>query len=196
MTAQPTFSPTPQTPASPPAPQRRTGRVVGIAIAVLAVLAALGGTALYLFGARTLEPESVQKEIVRITEDAVQVTPTDVTCPDGIEARAGGTFTCTATVDSRPMTYSVHQDNDEGDLTITYDRLVRLDSVEQSLATQVSSDVDIPVTVDCGPPGRTVIVNAPGQPIDCTATNASDPTDSASMTATVDAEGTAAYQFV
>jgi hypothetical protein len=40
------------------------------------VLVALGGTALYFFGAKTLEPESVQSEIVRITEEAVQVTPT------------------------------------------------------------------------------------------------------------------------
>ena len=196
MTAQPTFSPDSPTPAPPPAPSRRTGRTAGIAVAVLVALVAIGGTALYLFGAKTLEPESVQKEIVRITEEAVQVTPTDVACPEGITAQAGGTFTCTATVDSRPMTYTVHQDNDDGDLTITYDRLVRLDAVEQSLATTVSSDVEIPVTVDCGPAGRTVVVNAPGQPIDCTATNAADPTDSASMTATVDAEGAAAYQFV
>jgi hypothetical protein len=196
MTAQPTFSPSPQTPEPPLAPQRKTGRAVGIAIAILAALAALGGTALYFFGAKTLEPESVQNEIVRITQEAVGVTPTDVTCPDDIEARAGGTFTCTAIVDSRPMTYAVHQDNDQGDLTITYDRLVRLDTVEAGLAAEVSSDIAIDVTVDCGPAGRTVIANAPGQPIDCTATNASDPTDSASMTATVDAEGTPAYQFV
>jgi hypothetical protein len=196
MTAQPTFSPNPQTPEQPPAPQRRTGRAAGIAIAVLVVLVALGGTALYFFGAKTLEPESVQNEIVRITEEAVQVTPTDVTCPEDIEAQAGGTFTCTATVDSRPMTYSVHQDNDEGDLTITYDRLVRLDTVEQSLAATMSSDIGVDVIVDCAPAGRTVVVNAPGQPIDCTATNATDPTDSAAMTATVDAQGTAAYQFV
>jgi hypothetical protein len=196
MTAQPTFSPSPQTSEQPPAPQRRTGRAAGIAIAVLAVLVALGGTALYFFGARTLEPESVQNEVVRITEEAVQVTPTDVTCPEDIEARAGGTFTCTATVDSRPLTYTVHQNDDEGDLTITYDRLVRLDTVERSLAATVSSDIGVDVVVDCAPAGRAVVANAPGQPIDCTATNASDPTDSAAMTATVDAAGTAAYQFV
>jgi hypothetical protein len=196
MTAQPTFSPSPQTPEQPPGPQRRTGRAAGIAVAVLAVLVALGGTAVYFFGARTLEPESVQNEVVRITEEAVQVTPTDVTCPEDIEARAGGTFTCTATVDSRPLTYTVHQNDDEGDLTITYDRLVRLDTVERSLAATVSSDIGVDVVVDCAPAGRAVVANAPGQPIDCTATNASDPTDSAAMTATVDAAGTAAYQFV
>jgi hypothetical protein len=196
MTAQPTFSPTPQTPAPPAAPQRRTGRIVGIACSVLTVLVALGGVALYLFGAKTLEPESVEKEIVRITEAAVQVTPTGVTCPDGIEAQAGGTFTCTATVDSQPMTYVVHQDDDEGNLTITYDRLVRLDAVEDRAAAAVSSDVEVDVVVDCGPADRVVTVNAPGQPLDCSATNATDPTDAAKISVTVDDRGNTAYQFV
>jgi hypothetical protein len=196
MTAQPTFSPTPPSPAPPTAPRRRTGRVIGIAVSVLAALATLGGVALYLFGARTLEPESVEKEVVRITEAAVQVTPTGVTCPDGIEARAGGTFTCTATVDSQPMTYSVHQDDEEGNLTITYDRLVRLDAVEDSAAAAVSSDVEVDVVVDCGPADRVVTVNAPGQPLDCTATNATDPTDSAKISVTVDDRGNTTYQFV
>jgi hypothetical protein len=45
---------------------------------------------------------------------------------------------------------------------ITYDRLVRLDTVEQILATKVSSAIEVDVTVDCAPAGRTVIVNAPG----------------------------------
>ena len=58
MTAQPTFSPTPQTPASPPAPQRRTGRVVGIAIAVLAAMA--GAAIVFL----TLAAGAVRDEVV------------------------------------------------------------------------------------------------------------------------------------
>jgi hypothetical protein len=59
----------------------------------------------------------------------------------------------------------------------------------------MSSDIGVDVIVDCAPAGRTVVINAPGQPIDCTATNATDPTDSAPMTATLDAQSTAAYQF-
>jgi hypothetical protein len=53
------------------------------------------------------------------------------------------------------MTYAVHQDNDEGNLTITHDRLVRLDTVEQSLAAEVSSAVEVAVIVDCAPAGHT-----------------------------------------
>jgi hypothetical protein len=46
------------------------------------VLTALGSTALYFFGAKTLEPESIQNEIVSITDEAVHMTPTDVKCPE------------------------------------------------------------------------------------------------------------------
>ena len=195
MTAQPTFSPSPQTPEQPPAPQRKTGRAAGIAIAVLVVLAALGGTALYFFGTKTLEPESVQNEIVRITENAVQVTPADVRCPEGIVMQAGGTFTCTAMVDSDAVTYWVQQDDDQGHLTITYDRLLKVAQLESTVADQVGKDVDVAVTVACEPAGHAALVNAPGTPIACTATNATDPTDSAKINVTVSADGTPAYTF-
>ena len=118
MTAQPLSSPAPYradlpTPSSP-APRRRWGRVLGILVAVLVVLGGLGAGALYLFGTRTVEPGSVQREIVRVTETAVQVTPADVRCPEGIAMQAGGTFTCTALVDSDAVTYWVEQDDHRG----------------------------------------------------------------------------------
>ena len=195
MTAQPTFSPAPQA-GSAPAPKRRAGRVVAVVISALVVLAGLGVGALYLFGTKTVDPASVQQEIDRITRSAVQVAPVDVRCPVGIEAQAGGTFTCTAMVDGQPVTYWVHQNDDEGNLTVTHDRLLRVDSVEARLADTVSTAVDVAVTVDCGPADRTVLVNSPGEPITCTATNASDPADGAQLSATVDADGTVSYRFV
>jgi hypothetical protein len=195
MTAQPTFSPAPQDHAPAQPKQKRKGLILGLLSTPL-VLAAIGAVALFLFGPKTVEPESVQNEIGRIIQTAVQVAPADVSCPDGIKAQAGGTFTCTGTVEGQPMTFWVQQNDDKGNLTITYDRLLRLDAVEQSIAGQVSSDIEIDVLADCGPADRTVIVNAPGQPIDCTVTNASDPTDGAQTTVTVDAEGNAEYQFV
>jgi hypothetical protein len=76
-----------------------------------------------------------------------------------------------------------------------YDRLVRLDSVEQAVAGRVSDALEVPVTVDCAPADRVVLRNTPGQEIDCTATNASDPTDGAELVVTVDADGAAAYRF-
>ena len=182
-------------PAPPAAPRRRTGRIVGTAVAALVVLAGLGAGALYLLGPRTVDPQSVQHEIVRITQTAVGVAPTDVHCPTGIAAEAGGTFACTATVDQQPLTYTVRQDDDKGHLTITYDRLIKVTDLENALATKVGKDVDVTVNVTCGPSGRIVVVNTPGTPIACTATNATDPTDNAKINVTVDAAGTPTYTF-
>ena len=50
--------------------------------------------------------------------------------------------------------------------------------------------------MDCGPADRTVLVNSPGEPISCTATNTSDPADGAQLSATVDADGAVSYRFV
>ena len=182
-------------PPLPPAPKRSTGKVVGIVIAVLVLLGGLGAAALFVFGTRTVQPESVQQEIVRITQTAVGVVPADVTCPAEIRAEAGGTFACTATVDGQPVTYNVRQDDDQGQLTITYDRLLKVDEVEGVIAAHVGNDVEVPVNVECPPADRTVVVNAPGTPIACTVTNADDPSDSAAITVTVAADGTPSYEF-
>lgn len=187
--------PPPFPPAPPTAPRRSTGTIVGLVVAALVLLAGLGAGALFLFGSRTVEPESVQREIVRITQTAVQVAPADVRCPAEIKAQAGGTFTCTATVDRQPVTYTVRQDDDQGNLTITYDRLIKVAELESTVGDQVGKDADVAVTVTCEPAGRAVLVNAPGTPIACTATNATDPTDSARITVTVTADGTPAYTF-
>ena len=182
-------------PPLPPAPKRSTGKVVGIVIAVLVLLGGLGAAALFVFGTRTVQPESVQQEIVRITQTAVGVVPADVRCPDEIRAEAGATFACTATVDAQPVTYDVRQDDDQGHLTINYDRLLKVAEVESVVAQQVGSDVDVDVNVECPPADRTVVVNAPGTPIASTATNATDPSDSAAITVTVAADGTPSYTF-
>ena len=184
-------------PAAPPAaPQRRTGRIVGIVIAALVLLAGLGAGALLVFGERTVEPESVRSEIVRITQEAVAVTPADVRCPEEIPAQTGHTFTCTATVDGQPVTYSVRQDDDQGNLTINYDRLIKVADLQTAVAGLVGADVEVAVDVTCEPAGRTVVVNAnPGSPISCTATNATDAADSAAITVTIAADGTPSYTF-
>jgi hypothetical protein len=179
-----------------PAPRRSTGTIVGIVAAALVVLGGLGVGALVLFGPRTVDPRSVEQEIVRITRSAVQVVPADVRCPADITAQAGGVFTCTATVDQQPVTYTVRQDDDQGHLTVTYDRLLKLDEVESVVAGQVAKDVEVPVNVGCEPAGRSVVINAPGTPIACTATNANDPSDLAKINVTVAADGTPSYSFV
>ena len=201
MTAQPLTRPaySPALPVAAPA-RRRTGRIVEVVVTVL-VLAGLGAAA-FLFGTtipsdtKTVQAESVQNEITRITETAIQVAPADVRCPEGVTARPGGTFTCTAFVDGQLVTYWVHQDDDQANLTITYDRLLRRDTLEQALAAKVSSDLNVPVTVACTPASHTVLRNTPGQEVGCTATRAGGPADGMRMTATVDGNGTAAYRLV
>jgi hypothetical protein len=182
-------------PPLPPVPKRSTGKVVGIVIAVLVLLGGLGAAALFVFGTRTVQPESVQQEIVRITRTAVGVVPADVRCPAEIRAQAGGTFACTATVDGQPVTYDIRQDDDQGNLTITYDRLLKVAELEGVIAQKVGTDVEVAVNVECPAADRTVIVNAPGTPIACTATNATDPSDSAAINVTVAADGTPSYVF-
>src|SRR5919107_1350714 len=116
--------------------------------------------------------------------------PADVRCPNEFRPEAGATFAGPATVDAQPVTYDVRQDDDQGHLTINYDRLLKVAEVESVVAQQVGSDVDVDVNVECPPADRTVVVNAPGTPIACTATNATDPSDSAAITVTVAADGT------
>jgi hypothetical protein len=182
-------------PAPGTPPKRSTGKVVGLVAVALVLLAGVGIGALVLFGPRSVDPQSVQHEIVRITQTAAGIAPTDVRCPDKITAQAGGTFTCTATVDQQQVTYDVRQDDDKGHLTITYNRLIKVADLENTLATKVRNDTDVTVEVTCGPAGRIVLVDPPGKPITCTATNAADPTDSATLDVTVDATGTPSYTF-
>jgi hypothetical protein len=226
MTAQPTTAPSPfdaaplrpapSRPATPRPPRRRPGRALSVAAAVLVVLAGLGAVAQHYFlRTRTVQPAEVRDEVVRVTQAAVQVTPTGVRCPDGIAARAGATFTCTGTVDGQPVTWWVHQVDDRGALTVTVDRLLRLDALEQGVAAEVAADLRTPVTVECGPAGRTVLRNTPGQEIDCTATTThpattgatrtsagrsgarttAEPARTLPMTVTVDEDGVAAYRL-
>ena len=179
----------------PAAPRRRTARIIGLVASVLVVLADLGTAALFLFGPRVVEPQSVQDEIVRITRTAVGATPTDLHCPAKIKAQTGGTFTCTGVVDQQPVTYDVRQDDDKGHLTITYDRLIKMTDIESALAAQVGKDVEVAVTISCEPAGRTVVVNKPGAPISCTATNTTNSTDNAKINVTVAADGTPSYTW-
>jgi uncharacterized protein DUF4333 len=210
MTAQPTYAPDGYRPTAPsplqarptaprPTPprtsRRRTGRTVAVLGALLVVLAGLGAAAMHLLAPATVETATVRNEIVRVTRDAVGVAPTDVRCPEGILAQAGATFTCTGTVDGQPVTWWVRQVDDRGGLAVTADRLLRRDTLEQTVATRVGADLRTTVTVDCGPADRTVLRNTPGQEIDCTATDPTDPTDVTRLTVTLDENGTLAYRL-
>ncbi|EID11020.1 hypothetical protein MPHL43072_15620 [Mycolicibacterium phlei DSM 43072] len=45
----------------------------------------------------TIKPEGAAKSVVDLVSEQTGFKPTDVTCPDGIEAKVGTTFECTFT---------------------------------------------------------------------------------------------------
>ena len=180
-------------PQAPPR-RRRTGPVLGVVAAGVAALGLAGG-ALLVLGTRTLDTAAVVERITAETEQQAGIAPTDVACPDDVPAEAGGRFACTGQLDGQPVTYTVRQRDDEGDVRFELDSdFVLLDQVELSVAEQVGADLGVQVEAACDADGHRVLVDGAGVPLPCTVTNASDPTDSAAVTATVDPDGTVRYE--
>ncbi len=179
----------------PPARPRRTGLIAGLVTGGAVVLGGLGVGAVLLLGPKTLVTDEVEAEIVRITQEQVAVTATGVTCPDSIPVAVGSAVTCTGTVEGQTVAYTVTQDDDRGNLTITHERFLAVAEVEAALSGQLTAEVGEDVVAVCAAEGRSVLVNAPGTAIPCTAVNAADPSLTAEITATVDEAGSVAYEF-
>ncbi|MGY1688693.1 DUF4333 domain-containing protein [Geodermatophilus sp. SYSU D01105] len=195
--AQPPYAPQPGFGApQPPAPRRRTGAVIGGIVGVL-VAAGLVVGGLFLFGPRTLDTAEVERQIAALTEEQVGVAASDVSCPEDVEAAAGGTFPCTGTLDGQEVSFTVEQTDDEGNVQISGDdTLVVVAAVEESVAQQVGAEAEVQAVATCDAGGRSVLVDPAGTPIPCTVTNATDSTDSADVLATVDEAGAVSYEFV
>ncbi|MGY1705367.1 DUF4333 domain-containing protein [Geodermatophilus sp. SYSU D00697] len=200
--AQPVHAPSPYGPPAgsgapqPPAPRRRTGAVIG-SIAGVLVVAGLVVGGLLLFGPRTLDTAEVERQIAALTEEQVGVAAADVSCPEDVDAEAGGTFSCTGTLDGQEVSFTVEQIDDEGNVQISGDdTLVVVAAVEESVAQQVGAEAGVDAVATCDAGGRSVLVDPAGTPIPCTVTNATDSTDSADVLATVDEAGAVSYEFV
>ena len=179
-----------------PAPRRRTGAVVGGILAAVVVLAGLVVGALVWFGGTTLDTAEAERQIGRLTADQTGVAPTDVSCPADIEAESGATFTCTASLEDQPISFTVTQTDDEGNVQIDSDNtFVHVDVVEASLDEQVGELAGVVVISTCDTGGRSVLVDAVGTPIPCFVDNAADATDTAEVLATVDESGAVSYEF-
>ena len=182
----------------PPAPprKRRGGLIAGLVGGGAVVLGGLGVAAFLLLGPKSLVTDEVEAEIGRITQEQVAVTATGVICPDHIPVAVGSAVTCTGTVEGQTVTYTVTQDDDQGNLTITHDRLLPVARVEGAVSEQLTAEVGEDVVAVCSAEGQTVLVNAPGTAIPCTAVNSSDTSLTADITVTVDEAGSVAYEFV
>jgi hypothetical protein len=116
--------PAPPMPPLPAAPKsRRTGLIAAI-IGIVVVLLGGGLAAFFVFANRTVDPDTVAKEIVRVTEQNEKATPTGIQCPSDVPFETGRVFTCTATLFAHPVTYTITQHDDKGAVTINYIRPV------------------------------------------------------------------------
>lgn len=193
----PQYGPPPGGYAPAPAPRkRRTGLVVGSVVAGVVLLGGLVVTALLLLGGSTLDSADVEREIARVTAEETGAAPTDVSCPAGIEAEAGAAFGCTATLQEQPVSFTVTQTDDEGNVEIqSDDTFVHVDVVEASLDEQLGELTGVTVISTCDTDGRTVLVDAVGTPIPCFVDNAADATDTIQVEAYVDEAGAVSYEF-
>ena len=181
-------------PMQPPASRSRTGVIIGAVVAGVLLLGGLAVAAILLFGTRTLNSAEAERLISQATEEQSGVAPTDVSCPSDIEAEAGATFTCSASLEGQPISFTVTQTDDDGNVDVTSDdTFVDVATVEASLTKQLGEAAGVDVVSICHVNGHSVLVDGVGAPIPCTVTNAEDPTDSVEVTATVDENGTVSY---
>jgi uncharacterized protein DUF4333 len=181
----------------PPAPRRRTGVIVGSIVGALVLIGGLVVGALFLFGGKVLDTAEAERQLAQLTEDQVGLAATDVQCPDDVALAAGTVTTCTATLDGQPISFTVEQTDDEGNVQMTSDNsFVVIADVEASLAEQVGAEAEVEAIATCDAEGRSVLVDGAGTPIPCTVSNATDATDSIDVVATVDDAGSVSYEVV
>lgn len=184
-------------PGQPRSPRRRTGAVVGAIVAAVLVLGGLVVGTVLLFGTKLLDTAEAERQITQLAEEQAGVAPTEVTCPTDVAAEAGANFACSASLDGQPITFTVTQTDDDGNVRITGDNtFVDVATVEAALTQQLGEVAGVEVDSSCDTDGRSVLVDAVGTPIPCTVTNAGDASDSVDVLATVDEDGAVTYEVV
>jgi hypothetical protein len=71
---------------------RNLGIRFGIAVFVGAATLSLAAC-----GTSTIKPDGAAQSVVDLVSEKTDFKPTDVKCPDGVEAKVGGTFDCSFT---------------------------------------------------------------------------------------------------
>ncbi|MGY1603160.1 DUF4333 domain-containing protein [Geodermatophilus sp. SYSU D00815] len=175
-------------------PKKKTGLIVSSVIGALVLIGGLVVGALFLFGPKTLDTAEAESRISALVEEQAGVAPADVTCPADVEAEAGATFSCTATLDGQPISVSVTQTDDEGNVEFTVDNtVVPVAAVEEDISAQIEAEAEgsgVQLLTECPADGRTLLVDPADTELTCTVTNADDTSLTADVVVTVGADGT------
>ncbi len=192
--ATPQYAPFPQGGGYPPARKRRTGLVVGSVAGAVITLGGLGAGAWFLFGTSTLDTADAEGQISAQVQEQTGVAPDSVDCPADVELAEGTTSTCTVTLQGQDYAYTLTQLDDEGNVQFSSDAIyVQLTDVEAALADAFAAE-GIEVEASCDAGERTVLIAADGLSVPCTAVNAEDSSDTADVTALIDAAGTVSFE--
>lgn len=178
----------------PVPPRKRTGLVVGSVAGAVVVLGGLGAGAFFLLGGGTLDDGKAEDQISAQVEEQTGVAPTSVDCPSGVDLAEGTTSTCTVTLQGQTYDYTLTQVDGDGTVQFDSDAVyVQVADVESTLVGAFADqEVDVEATCDAG--DRTVLIAADGLSIPCTVVNVGDSTDTADVTALIDAEGTVSFE--
>jgi len=104
-------------------PGSRAGRggwiVVGAIVVVIALVAGTVAALGSLSSRSKLDMTAVEEDIAhRVAQRTGQVATVD--CPDSVDIESGATFTCSVTTeDGTALDVQVHQDDDQGNLTVS-----------------------------------------------------------------------------
>ncbi|MGY1808018.1 DUF4333 domain-containing protein [Blastococcus sp. SYSU D00669] len=204
---QPGFGPSPAPfgqPASPyghQPPKKKTGLIIGSVLSALVLIGGLVVGGILLFGTSYVDAADAERQLTAFTEEQAGVTPADVSCPTDVELEAGATFSCSASLEGQPITYTVTQTDDEGNAEFALDNtVVPVAAVEEEVSAQIAADiesetgVDVQLATDCDTGDRTLLVDPAGTTLDCTVTNLEDTSRSIQVTATVAEDTSVSYE--
>jgi hypothetical protein len=182
-------------------PKKKTGVIIGSLVGALILIGGLVVGAIFLFGSKTIDQADAQREVGQLGEQLLGVAPQDVSCPADVEVKSGGTFECTAKVDGQDVKFTVTQTDDNGNVEVTTDnKAVPVSDVEENISQQVEAAADTTEMVNadtkCDAGGRTVLVDPDGETLNCTVSNADDPSQNIGIVASVDKDGNVTIESV
>lgn len=161
----------------------RFGSLVG----AIALATALSGCSVSI-GGSTVDIQKAENEIAKGIQEQAGVA-VEVSCPEDVEAEAGGQFTCTATdTDGNEGAVSVTQEDDEGNIQWelvgenSLGNNLNVRKVEEEIVKGLKDQAKVTATVDC----PTTVPLEANTSFNCTATDENGETATVVVTQTDD----------